>query len=315
MIKLKVLAASFFAMLFFLNASSAWAGVTMNSLTAPAAMVAPLDGFNVSYSYFGSKTGIGAASANLNFYISASANGSTGVAKLYSTQISLSGSGFGPYYPPSGTQTRYISRFNMPASTVTLLENITAACQPQTWYILGDVDSTTLRSAPTVLGTLKKADFAFTGGIINPSAIKPGGTTNISFDLYTPCPASTSSTVGVFLADANYQLLSFIGGITIGAGSGTSSLAPTPITFSPYIATGTYHIVLIADVDNVIAESNENNNTGDFTLSISTSAPAKASPPGNLNTAVKLPVDLVSQMYDPELGESFGPSDEYVQEF
>ncbi len=310
--KSKLLAASLFVMLFLFKASSAWASIQMNPITVPASMAVPLDGFTINYSLTGSKTGVGAASASLNFYISASANGSTGVATLYSTQMVFPGSGWGPYYPPSGPQSKYISRFNLQASTVTLLENITAACQPQTWYILGQVDGTTLRSAPTVLGTIKKPDFAFTGGTMSPSVIQPGGTTNISFSLFTPCPASTSSTVGIFLTDANYQMLSFIGGVSIGAGAGTSSLPATPISFSPFIATGTYHIVLVADVDNVIAESNENNNSGDFTLSISTGAPgAKASSSGKLDTAVKLPVDVASQVYDPDFAES----DDYIEEY
>ena len=303
--KSKVLAASFFVMLLLLKANSAWAAVQMNPITVPAAMTAPLDGFTINYSITGSKSGVGAATANLSFYISASANGSTGVATLYSSQMILSGYGWGPYYPPSGTQSKYISRYNLQAATVTLLENITAACAPQTWYILGQVDGSTLRYAPTVLGTIKQADFVFTGGTMSPSVIKPGGTTNISFDLFTRCPASSASTVGIFLTDANYQLLSFIGGVTIGAGAGTSSLSPTPITFSPFIATGTYHIVLVADVDGVIAESNESNNSGDFALNISSAAlAAKSIGSGKLIPAAKLPVDVASQMYEPDFAES-----------
>jgi hypothetical protein len=200
----------------------------------------------------------------------------------------------------------------MQASTVTLLQNIKAACQPQTWYILGQVDGTTLKSAPTVLGTVKQADFSFTGGTISPSVIQPGGTTNISFDLYTPCPASTSSSVGIFLTDANYQLLSFIGAVSIGAGAGTSSLPPTPIAFSPFIPTGTYHIVLVADMDDVIAESNENNNSGAFMLSIQSGAlAAKYIGPGELVPGENLPVDMASQLYDFE----FDALDDYIQAF
>jgi hypothetical protein len=200
----------------------------------------------------------------------------------------------------------------MPASTVTLLKNIAAACQPKTWYILGQVDGTTLRSAPSLLGTAKLPDFSFTGGTLSPSVIQPGGTTNISFDVFTPCPAGASSSVGIFLTDANYQLLSFIGSIGVGAGAGTSSLPPTPITFSPAIALGTYRIVLVADVDGVIAESNENNNQGSFTLEIkSVAASAKYAGSSKLVPDVKLPVDMVSQLYDPDFEES----DDYIQSF
>lgn len=309
--KSKAIAASFFMMLLF-AANSVWAAVQMNPITVPASMVDPLSGFNINYSLTGSKYGIGAASAQLTFYISASANGSTGVATLYSRQMLLSGSGLGPYYPPSGTQTQSISRFSMPASTVTLLENIKAACQPQTWYILGQVDGTTLRSAPSLMGTSKQPDFMFTGGTISPSVIQPGGTTSISFDVFTRCAASAPSRVGIYLTDASFQALSFIGGVSIAAGAGTSSLPPTPISFSPYIAPAVYHIVLVADVDGVIAESDESNNVGDFTLNITSSAlAATRSAAGHLELDAQLPVDAPSELFELESSAS---DDGYIQE-
>jgi hypothetical protein len=196
----------------------------------------------------------------------------------------------------------------MQPNAVTLLENITAACQAQTWYILGQVDGTPVKSAPSLLGSSKPPDFYFTGGTLSPSTIQPGGSTNISFSLYTKCPANTSSTVGIFLADANYQLLSYIGGIPISAGAGTYNLPPTAITFSPSIVPGTYRIVLISDVDGVIAESNENNNSGAFTLNISTGAlAATESDTDKMELEVAVPAEAAAGLSGLESG-AFGAS-------
>src|SRR3712207_6316919 len=115
--------------------SPAWADLWMTSLTAPQAVANPVEGFNVTYSVTGSK--YGSATAQVRFYISASQNGSTGVALLYSTQIGLNGYGWGPWSASTGTRSAFIAPYNgMPSSTVTLLQNIANSCAPQTWYIL-----------------------------------------------------------------------------------------------------------------------------------------------------------------------------------
>jgi hypothetical protein len=271
--------------------SAAWADIYMTGLTVPQTITNPVSGFNVTYNLNGLK--YGSATAQLRFYISASQNGSTGVALLYSSQITLNGYGYGPYGAPSGTRSTFIAPYNgMPASTQTLLQNIANACAPQTWYILGEVDWGSYAPASTVMGTAKQPDYYFTGGTLSPSVIQPGGSTNISFDVYTRCPANSGSRVGIYLADQNYQLLSFIGGVSIGAGAGTSSLPPSTITFSPYIPTGTYNIVLLADMDGVVAESNESNNGGSFRLDVAWSATgAPTADEGKAQPLVELPID------------------------
>jgi hypothetical protein len=101
--------------------------------------------------------------------------------------------------------------------------------------------------------------------------------------------------------------------VSVAAGAGTSTLPPTPITFSPSIPIGTYHIVLIADVDEVIYESDEDNNVGDFTLYITLNALAAADDrdAGELDLDVKLPDDAPSELYDLEIK----PSAAYIKEF
>ncbi|MBN8232168.1 hypothetical protein JYK02_32095 [Corallococcus macrosporus] len=253
-----VLAVSLFA------ARPASAQVHINTITAPNTITDPLAPFTITYTLFGSSY---MASANVSFYLATTSTQSSGRVLLASSQIYL-GSGSGLHYPPSGPQTRQFYPASFQAAARSQFNAIMAACQPQTWYIQAEVDYTNTRGDDTLIGTYKQPDFYFTAGTLSPSTIQPGGTTSFSFDLYTRCPAASPSTVGVFLADANQQPLSYIGGISIGAGAGTFSLPPTSITFSPSIPPGPYSLVLIADVNEGIAESNEDNNGGAFALDI-----------------------------------------------
>ncbi|MFP2928381.1 hypothetical protein ACLESO_24945 [Pyxidicoccus sp. 3LG] len=265
MTKSKTLAASLLALSLF-AASPALAQVQVLSLTAPTTVPNPYNIFTINYTLTGSKFGL--ATAQIRFYLATTQTGTSNRVLLNSQQILLGSAGGGLYRPPVGTQSYSFMRATVQAPAQPVLDAIAAACQPETWYIQAEVDSGIVRGDDTLIGTTKPPDFMFTGGTLSPTTIQPGGTTSFSFDLYTQCPANSASTVGVFLADANYQLLSYLGGIPINAGSGTWSLPATPITFSPAIATGSYNIVLLADVDGVISESNENNNAGAFALEI-----------------------------------------------
>lgn len=300
------------ATLILFTANAASAQVQMNIITAPSSIPDPLGGFTVQYTMTGSKFGIGAATAELVFYLSSEADGSNNFGVLHSQQILLNGSGLGPYFPPSGTQSQFISRFGMDGTARQNLELIAEFCQPESLFIIGRIDFTTPRSDQTVFGTTKLPDFFFTGGTISPSVIQPGGSTNLSFDVFTDCPANRSSRVGIFLADANLQLIAFIGAVTISAGSGTSSLPPTPITFSSAIVPDFYHIVLLADVDSVIAESDENNNAGAFELDIVPAALADASgEDGKLDAEMRLPKEAAETLYELESEDGAG----YIKQF
>ncbi|NTX67082.1 hypothetical protein HUA74_41185 [Myxococcus sp. CA051A] len=293
-----------FILLLGVVATPAWAQVQMISISVPPTITTPLSGFNVQYSMAGSKSGVGAAVAQLNFYLSATANGSSGVYPLFTTQIALRGSGLGPYLPPVGTQTQFISRFSMPANTVAQLEFISNGCQPSTWYVLGRVDLTGVLSDNSLLGTTKPPDFFFTAGTLSPGTIQPGGSADLSFELFTRCAAPSATHVGVFLTDPDFQILEGIGAIPISAGAGTWSLPPTTITFSPTIAPGSYRVVVLADVDGVVAESDENNNGGFFELEVTAAALASDAAARPLEPAPPVPFDGASVLSDLESGAS-----------
>lgn len=307
--KRKMSIASFF-MLVLMAASPALAA-DVYSLSVPSTIPNPANDFTVTYTLGGSKYGVGAASAQLSFYISASPNGSTGVALLRTLYISLRGSGYGPYYPDTSPRTETFSQYSVQANAATLLRNIAAACEPQTWYILAELDWGGYKYGQTLMGTHKQPDFSFTGGTLSPSVIQPGGTTNISFDVFTKCPAVYTSRVGIYLADSNYQLLSFIGAVSVGGGAGTSSLPPSAITFSPYMPTGNYSIVLLADMDGIISESNESNNAGAFNLTVTSGARTTLGRDVGTLQEIQRPGDAQSAMESLKLGAPDG----YIESF
>jgi hypothetical protein len=256
-------------------ATPAHADVTVLSPSAPATITDPVNaGFTVNYSLTGTSL---SASAQLRFFLSQTRDGSSGVIEFFNKQILLTRTAGGLFSPPAGPQSQFMTNFNYTPNGQTAFQSIAAACAPQRWFILARVDFFSISStlAMSSFGTTKLPDFSFTAGTISPTSIPAGGTTNISFTVGTPCPVNQQTTVGVFIGDASFNLLSFVGDVTIPANVTSASLPPTGITFAPTTAPGNYSIVLIADDHATIAETNENNNAGAFSLTIT--APAAAS--------------------------------------
>jgi hypothetical protein len=317
-LKLKAVATCF-ALVFLLTASTASAqfssSVQMSSFSVSPNIDNPLTGFSVQFTATGYQRGsLGAGIAMVRYYLSATPSGSTQVYLLGEKSIPLSGTGqFGPFYPPSGTITANLSQADMEPAAVALLQNIVTGCAPQSWYILAYVVPTaTLRSASTSIGGWRPSDQFFTAGALSPSTLQPGGTTNLSFTLYRQCPSAYApSSVGIYLADANYQLLSYIGSVGTPGTSGVTTLPPTGITFSPSIPVGTYYIVLFADDEGVVPEVNENNNVGTLRLNITSSVqPGLGHDEARLETEVPLSGDPASRVR----GLKPGVSDAYLHE-
>jgi hypothetical protein len=319
-LKLKSVATCF-ALLFLFTASSASAQVFSSNIqfasySAPSSVDNPLTGFSINYRLTGSQTGwIGARVLTVRFYLSDTPSGSNQVYLLGEKSVLLSeGTGqFGPFHAPSGTLTATLSQADMEPAAVSLLENIVTGCTPQSWYILAYVPVTgSLVSASSSIGGWRQSDQFFRAGALSPSAIQPGGTTNLSFTLYRQCPSAYApSSVGIYLANANFQLLSYIGSVPTPGYSGVTTLQPTGITFSPSIPLGTYYIVLIADDDGVVPEVNENNNVGALMLNITSSAQlSQGHDEARLETEVPLSGDPASLVR----GLKPGASDAYLHE-
>ncbi|WP_223645047.1 CARDB domain-containing protein [Corallococcus sp. EGB] len=278
----------------------AQAAIGVTTVTAPATIPNPNSIFTVTYALNGSST---LASAQMRFYLATSPQGTSNRVLMSSQQILLGRAGTGLYLPPAGTQSASFSRATVQAAAQTVLDQAAAACAPQLYYIQVEADLSSRWGDDTLIGTTKLPDFYFTAGTLTPSTITPGGTVTFTADLFTACPVNAPSTIGVFLADANFNLLSYIGGISVGTGAGTFSVAPTAITFSTAIEPGTYYLVLVADVDGVIAESNENNNQGAFTLQVVASQPLTVRDSASaLESDLPGPVRADIEQYAPTIG-------------
>lgn len=266
--KTKLITTFFILALVAFFARAAHAQVQVGNLNAPTAVAAPLNGFSVDYLFFGSSV---LASAQLNFYLSASPDGSTGVWTLASEQVLLRRGTGGLHYPPNGTQSRFFSRTSMSAGAIAVLESI---CQPQTWYILARVEFGNITSDSSSLGT-NRVDLRFNSSAVQPSSIPAGSSTNLSFQVASPCPVNRDSYVGIYLLDQNNIELFFVGEALVGAGAGPWTLSPTPLNFPVTFPPGSYKIEFRADLDGFINESNESNNRVFHPLTIT--APAATS--------------------------------------
>ncbi|RKG93902.1 hypothetical protein D7V88_01030 [Corallococcus terminator] len=222
---------------------------------------------------------------------------------MFSTQVLLGRTAGGLYIPSPETRTAYVSRFSMEPNAVAFLESIAADCVSRNMYLLGRVDFEAFQSRTMVVGLNELPDFSFTAGSLTPGTIQPGGSTNLTFDVHTRCPAATTSTVGLYLMDANYQVLSVIGGVGIPSGGGTSRFPPTAISFSASIPPGSYYVALFADANEVIYESNENNNVGVIPLQITSALAATEAAPQELVPDVTLPSEVAGGARNPPPGD------------
>ncbi|NNB94375.1 hypothetical protein HI113_10715 [Corallococcus exiguus] len=281
-------------------AAPAHAFIEVETVTAPTRVADPYSSFTITYSLTGSSQ---LSTAQVRFYLAPSPLETVNRVRMSSRRIQLRQISTGLYLPPSGTQAESFSYATVEPGAQAVLGAAAAACGLQNYYIQVEVDFSSPWGDNSLFGTSKLPDFFFTAGTLSPSTITPGGTVSFTADLYTPCPVSSPSTVGVFLADANYQLLSYIGPISVGTGVGTFPIPSTSITFSTAIAPGTYYLVLAADVNSAISESNENNNTGAFAFQIVASQPLTVQDSASaLDSDLPGPVREHIEQYAPTIG-------------
>ena len=240
------------------------AQVVMNTISFPKPTPNPVDGFTINYTLTGGKN---SPTAQINFYMSTTRDGSSGVIPLFTEQITLRGNR-PSYLPPLGIQNAFITRFNLPNGVA---ENLERSCLTGTWYIIGQVDATRIVSSNTTF-IEKRPDLRVTSGFVDPPATTPGSTINFNFNLSSNVVVCQSTVLGVYIADANQQPLAFVGGVNIPAFLGNLQSNPIGITLSPAFPTGTFFLLLVADDGNQVLETNENNNTRALRFTVSGTA-------------------------------------------
>ena len=123
-------------------------------------------------------------------------------------------------------------------------------------------------------GSFAQADFFITASTANPSTIPQGGTTSFSFNLNNiGSSPGVASTVGYVWSDDNVL---DAGDTNIGTYPVTSNYTgSSTISFNlnSNDSPGVYWLFIIADVNNTVAESNENNNIQSTIVTITCAAP------------------------------------------
>lgn len=232
----------------------------------------PANGLTVSYE-FGGKVMPTDRVSYIDFYLSDNQNTSTGI-KLNRNSIpafwQCSSQINEPCDPPTGSNMlRIESPGEMTAAAKEFLQSVEDACSPSQFYVIAGASNLAAiaSTSASTFGTTKLPDFLFTGGSISTNSTATDGSVSINYSVRTPCPASGYSAVGVFLTDTSYQPLVYFGEVgVLGPLGSDHSLG---LSFAGLgLAPGSYKIVLMADNNNRQQESNESNNYGVFSLTL-----------------------------------------------
>lgn len=118
-------------------------------------------------------------------------------------------------------------------------------------------------------------DFYFDSGTLTPAITTTEGTVNIDYSVTSPGAAPTLPSVGFFLADEAYQALLYFGAIPVSSATGSDHAVQ--LSFAGLgLTPGNYNVILFADVNEEVAEVNEENNLGAFAITLTEEPAATA---------------------------------------
>ena len=119
-----------------------------------------------------------------------------------------------------------------------------------------------------MFGSNKAIDFLFDMGTFSPSVLPNNGTANVSFRVQSGCLTNLQPEVAVLLADSQFNILGLVTTFLASPGATQSfNLNFGAINLPP----DDYNLILFADSSQQIGESNENNNLGSFSFTLTNS--------------------------------------------
>ncbi|WP_086933336.1 hypothetical protein [Agarilytica rhodophyticola] len=255
----------FFSLVFITTSTSA---AQLNNLAFQNSTIpTPLSGFSVEYDIFGTSP---LAELSVSFFLSGDSNPNTGI-PLATRRVAFrcGGQPGSPCQPPVGRQSEFFSGFAIQEQARTLLETLQNSCSTTPLYVVARLqgDNARASNSPTVVGTLKLPDFLFDSGTITPSVIPTDGSVTITYSVRSICPSPILPGVSVYLADSEFNPLVLFGTVGVLGPFGSNHsiiLSVNGLNLEP----GSYNIVLYADVNQRVQESNENNNIGAFSVDV-----------------------------------------------
>lgn len=265
---------------------------------------APLDGISIDYRVFGSSP---VAQQEIEFFLSSDQNPNTGVS-LGTRRINFNCSPGRFCSPPFGEQNFFVRSFNLPEPARSIITDIQNACTPQgPFFAVGRIiasRSVSLNSA--TFGTTKPTDLLFDSGSFSPANLPNTGVANVQYSLRATCGGAQAADVGIFIADDQFNILGLVGTLpSPGPFGGTQSFNLNFAAFG--LPAGNYNLVLFADINQEVGESDEDNNIGTFAFTLTDSF---APPEETLNSK---PIEFLDRT--PLLGPDALQFDEQGLEF
>ncbi|SHF40915.1 CARDB domain-containing protein [Vibrio gazogenes] len=170
--------------------------------------------------------------------------------------------------PSSSTQTYRVNLDSvLSEQNKTVLAN---SCVPYEFKVKASYSISSALSMNTVkIGGFGAPDWLVSSGKFSPNQVTAGGQVVINAEVSSANCAQksgTAPTLAVYLANANKQLMYFYGETSVLLPYGSRHTITVPIPSG--LTAGTYYLVLVVDRNNVVAETNENNNvaTGKITV-------------------------------------------------
>ncbi|MBQ4875634.1 hypothetical protein J8M21_00280 [Pseudoalteromonas luteoviolacea] len=171
--------------------------------------------------------------------------------------------------PINAQNTFKVSPFNLDGTTK---EYLSSLCMPTDFQVVARFNnSVSVSHNSATFGTIGQPDWLFHSGSMTPANVSVGygGNLKVNFVVKNDgCPNSpVLPKVGIFLADLNNNPLVYFGAVQVINDVGSQHEVLLPLK-NINLAKGTYRIILMADVEQKVPETNENNNFGAFTLRV-----------------------------------------------
>ncbi|ESP94748.1 MULTISPECIES: hypothetical protein [Pseudoalteromonas] len=259
-LRLAVLTSSLFS-------ASVLANITIGNVGFDSNTVIPNPGsanFNINYYLFGSQ--IFNPGGQVEFFLTKDGGATGYYVGREAPNLNCASNGCRPI----NTQNTFkVSPFNIDPTTKAYLSSL---CLPTDFQVVARFNNSVSVSHNTAsFGTVGKPDWLFHSGSMTPANISTGyaGNLKVTFVVKNDgCPNSpVLPKVGVFLADANNNALAYFGAVQVLNDVGSQHEVLLPMR-NLNLAKGSYRIVLMADVERKVNETNENNNFGAFTLNV-----------------------------------------------
>ncbi|KUJ00761.1 CARDB domain-containing protein [Vibrio sp. MEBiC08052] len=136
------------------------------------------------------------------------------------------------------------------------------SCVPYEFQVKASYSISSALSMNTVkIGGQGAPDWLVSSGSFSPNQVTAGGQVVINAEVSSANCAQksgTAPTLAIYLANANKQLMYFYGETSVLLPYGSRHTITVPIPSG--LTAGTYYLVLVVDRNDVVAETNENNN-------------------------------------------------------